>query len=41
MIVDKIYIKNIGYKYNVMIGRSNDKFSIEGIDMILNEYILR
>jgi stage II sporulation protein GA (sporulation sigma-E factor processing peptidase) len=41
MIVDKIYIKNIGYKYNVMIGKSNDKFSIEGIDMILNEYILR
>ena len=41
MIVDKIYIKNIGYKYNVMIGRSNDKFSIEGIDMILNEYILK
>ena len=33
IIVDKIYIKDIGYKYNVMIGKSNDKFSIDGIDM--------
>lgn len=41
MIIDKIYIKNIGYKYNVMIGKSNDKFSLEGIDMILSEYILK
>ena len=41
MIVDKMYIKNIGYKYNVMIGKSNDKFSLEGIDMILSEYILK
>lgn len=41
MTVDKIYIKNIGYKYDVIVGKSIDKFGIEGIDMILNEYILK
>lgn len=37
MKVDKVYIHNIGYKYNVLVGRSIDKFRIDGIDMILHE----
>ena len=39
-LVDKIYIKNIGYKKNIILGISNDKFHISGIDIILNEDLL-
>ncbi len=38
--VDKIYISNIGFKYNVLIGISNDKFLLEGVDIILNINLL-
>lgn len=34
--VNKIYINNIGYKYNVLVGISNDKFLLEGVDIILH-----
>lgn len=39
--VDKIYISSIGYKYNVLIGISNDKFLLEGIDIILNMNLIK
>lgn len=39
-LVDKIYIKNIGYKKNIILGISNDKFHISGVDIILNEDLL-
>ncbi len=34
--VKKIYISEIGYKYNVLVGLSNDKILLDGIDIILN-----
>lgn len=40
MLIDKIHIHNIGYRKKILIGRSNDKFQIEGIDMIISEKIL-
>jgi len=39
-IVDKIFIENIGYKYNYLIGVSNDKISLSGVDIILNGKIM-
>ncbi|HPE14439.1 MAG TPA: sigma-E processing peptidase SpoIIGA [Bacilli bacterium] len=40
MIVKKIYIKQVGYRYNIVLGRANDKFRIDGIDILLNERIV-
>ncbi len=40
MLVEKIYIHNIGYRNKVLLGRAYDKFQIEGIDTIINERIL-
>ena len=39
-VIDKIYIHNIGYKKNVLIAVSNDKFSCDGADLILHKKIL-
>lgn len=38
--IDKIFISNIGYKYNVLIGISNEKLLLEGVDIILNINLL-
>ena len=38
--IDKIFIHNIGYKYNILVGISNDKISIPGVDIILNNEIM-
>lgn len=39
-IIDKIYIEQIGYKYNYLVGVSNDKISLSGVDIILNGKIM-
>jgi len=39
-IVDKIFIEHIGFKYNYLIGVSNDKISLSGVDIILNGKIM-
>lgn len=39
-IVPKIFIENIGFKYNYLIGISNDKFSLSNTDIILNGKIM-
>ena len=40
IIPDKIYIDNIGYKYNYLIGISNEEIKIDGIDCILHSKLL-
>lgn len=37
---DKLYIKDIGYKYNVLIGLSNDKFHLYDTDIILHKEMI-
>lgn len=39
-LVDKIFIKDIGYRENVLIGLSNDKFHISGVDIILHRDLM-
>ena len=39
-LVDKIFIRNIGYRENVLIGLSNDKFHISGVDIILHRDLM-
>ena len=38
---DKLYIKDIGYKYNVLIGLSNDKFHLCDADIILHKEMIK
>ena len=38
---DKVYIKEIGYKYNVLIGLSNDKFYLCDADIILHKEMIK
>ncbi len=38
-IADKIYIENIGFREKVLIGISNDKITLSGVDIILNNYL--
>lgn len=40
MKIDKIYIEEIGFKYNVMLGKSELSFGIEGVDLLLNDKLL-
>ena len=37
---DKLYINDIGYKYNVLIGLSNDKFHLYDTDIILHKEMI-
>lgn len=39
-IVDKIFIEKVGYKYNYVVGLSNDKISLPNVDIILNNKIM-
>ena len=39
--IDKIFIKDIGYKYNVLIGLSNDKFLLGNVDIILHREMIQ
>lgn len=39
--IKKIYISKVGYKYNVLVGISNDNFLLEGVDIILNIDLLK
>lgn len=39
--IDKIFIKDIGYKYNVLIGLSNDKFLLGDVDIILHREMIQ
>lgn len=39
-IIDKIYIHNVGFRKNVLIAISQDKFDIDGVDLILHKKIL-
>lgn len=39
-LIDKIFIKEIGYKHNVLIGLSNDKFSLGDVDIILHKELM-
>ena len=39
-LIDKIFIKEIGYKYNVLIGLSNDKFSLGDVDINLHKELM-
>ena len=38
--VDKIFIEGIGYKKNILIGKSFDKFKLSGVDIILNKGVM-
>lgn len=38
--IDKMYIEKIGYKNNYLVGLSSDKFSLEGVDIILCSSIM-
>ena len=38
---DKLYINDIGYKYNVLIGLSNDKFHLYDTDIILHKEMIK
>ena len=38
--IDKIYIHNIGYRENILIGISEEVINIEGVDLILNKDLL-
>ena len=38
---DKVYIKEIGYKYNVLIGLSNDEFYLCDADIILHKEMIK
>lgn len=40
VVVDKIFIQGIGFKKNFLIGISNEKINIDGIDCILNTQVL-
>lgn len=40
LIPDKIFIQGIGFKKNFLIGISNEKINIDGIDCILNTQVL-
>jgi len=40
LIPDKIFIQGIGFKKNFLIGISNEKINIDGIDCILNAQVL-
>lgn len=39
-IIDKVFIEDIGYLKNVLIAKSNDKLSLSGVDIILNNKIM-
>lgn len=39
-LIDKIYIKGIGYKKNILLGITNDKFHLSGVDIIIHEDLL-
>ena len=41
IIPEKIYIKGIGFKKDLLVGLSNEKIKIDGIDCILNQQLLK